>query len=103
MTATGDKPGAATNELALTWVRVPCEIFGWRYDLTGLPEGSFGSAYKSKKGTAQLWSGPKTRRYVTATGKTVAAAIKRLNKAIDRRSIGLFGVDTVTFRKVAGK
>ena len=80
----------------LTWRKTICPIFRVRYDLEGLPNGDSGTAYHSNgRYVAQAYI---SGRYLRHRAGTMQAAIKRLNREIDRRSIGLFNVDDIDFR-----
>lgn len=81
--------------IRLTWVASKCPIFGDCFSLEGLPPEWCGSAYRSAgRAVAHAWIGG---RYLDHHARTLPQAIKRLNAEIDKRSIGLLGVDVVEF------
>jgi hypothetical protein len=86
---------------ALTWQAHTDSLFGAAYALHGLREGESGGARRTgddAKGRARYaadaWIGG---RYLCHTAGTMRAAMTRLEREIDRLSIGLFGDDVVTF------
>lgn len=81
--------------MKLTWRKYVDPIFGNALRLDGLPEGMSATARRNgagKRYVADAWIGG---RYLNHHAGTLAAAVKRLNAEIDRRSIGLLGVDVV--------
>lgn len=82
--------------IKLTWVPVKDAIFGASHNLTGLPDPEWsGRAYLSAgRAVAHAFI---AGRYLRHCARTQKQAIKRLNAEIDKRSIGLFGVDVVDF------
>lgn len=88
--------GDTVAVMKLTWQTHVDPIFGSGKILIGLPEGSMACARRSGCGryVADAFIGG---RYLNHKAGTLAAAIKRINSEIDRRSIGLLGVDDVEF------
>jgi hypothetical protein len=85
--------------MKLTWSETECSIFGPTLVLEGLRDGESGCARKhGQKGRyiAMAFIGG---RYLSHCAGTRQAAVTRLEREIDKRSIGLFGDDTVTFVK----
>lgn len=88
----------------LTWRPYTDAIFGPAYSLDGLPDGS--SAFARRYGGARGKGAPRyianafiAGIYMSHCAGTVDAAMKHLNREIDRRSIGLFGVDDLVITK----
>jgi hypothetical protein len=84
--------------MILTWKKQEDAIFGNIMWLRGLKEGESATAYRrgSYRYHAHAFIGG---RYMSHCARTVQSAMKRLEAEIDRRSIGLFGVDDVTFNR----
>lgn len=82
--------------MLLTWRKVQCELFGWRYDLEGLPTGCSASARRTANGKylAHAYIGG---RYLSHSAKSLTRAIHKMENEIDKRSIGLLNTDTVQF------
>lgn len=82
--------------MILTWKSTVCPIFGDAFELHGLRDGESASCRRHGVGKfiANAFIGG---RYLSHVARTKASAMARLEKEIDRRSIGLFGVDDVTF------
>ncbi len=92
---------AEPEELVLTWQPYTDEIFGPAYTLNGLPDSrSSGAAYRSLAGhwVAHAFI---DGAYLNHKGRTAGTAMKRLEREIDKRSIGLFGLDTISFVQAA--
>lgn len=83
------------GRLKLTWHPTRFEIFGDGFELQGLPPKDSGSARKhGDRFIAHAYIG---NRYLSHTAKTLKSAMSRLEKEIDRQSIGLLGVDDLEF------
>lgn len=84
--------------ITLTWREEACAIFGRRHALTR--DGvEIGAAYWRSHAGQGLAHATVGGRYRFATARTTAAAIKALERQLDRESIGLFGVDVVGFER----
>lgn len=83
--------------MILTWRKVPCALFTWRYDLEGIGTENSGCARRTahQKYLANAYI---NGHYMAHTASTLQTAMARLNNEIDRRSIGLFNCDTLEFR-----
>jgi hypothetical protein len=81
----------------LTWQKTTCPIFGAAYELVGLPLGMSASARRSGKAGRYVAHGFIGGCYLNQQAGTLRAAMSRLQSEIDRRSIGLLGVDDVAF------
>ncbi len=91
-----------TVTLNLIWKPYADLIFGPAYELVGLPANSddwSASAHRRtcNDGVSYFAHAYINGRYMSHNAKTMQTAIKRLNTEIDRRSIGLFGVDDIAF------
>lgn len=82
--------------MQLTWQKHHDPIFGSGYRLTGLPtEDDSGSSYYSAgRYVAHAFIGG---RYLNHKAGTLRAAMTRLEREIDKRSIGLLNVDDIEF------
>ena len=84
----------------LHWHEYADPIFGRAYELVGLPEGASANAHRRGTGcyvaNAYFPEGYGSR-FLSHQAKTMRSAVKRLESEIDKRSIGLLGVDIVTF------
>jgi hypothetical protein len=81
--------------MKLIWQKRDCSIFGSSLDLVGLREGESGCARKhGKRYIAMAFI---NGRYLSHCAGTLKSAINHLEKDIDKRSIGLFGVDNISF------
>lgn len=82
--------------MRLTWTAYNDRIFGPALRLDGLPCANASGFARShgKRYMAHAYIGG---RYLAHTAGTRAAAVKRLEREINRRSIGLLGVDDVEF------
>lgn len=83
--------------MKLTWRKVSCALFGWRYDLEGIGTENSGCARRTahQKYLANAFI---NGHYMAHKASTLKSAMTRLNNEIDRRSIGLFNTDTIEFR-----
>lgn len=84
----------------LTWRFYTDQIFGGAFRLEGLPKDSVGTCHYQTAKKRFLAHAHVGGRYLMATGNTFQVAINRLNRELDRRSIGLFGVDVLEFELV---
>lgn len=85
--------------MLLVWKKVPW-LHGTRWELTGLPKGMYASAHfvKSEKAfIARAWL---SGHSLSHSAGTCAAARQRLSREIDKRSIGLFGLDGIEIRGI---
>lgn len=81
--------------MQLTWKSTTCPIFGAAFELQGLKEGETGMARKhAGRYMAHAFI---DGRYLSHCARTARTAMTRLEREIDKRSIGLLGVDDVTF------
>lgn len=83
--------------MILTWTLHHSPLTGKGLLLTGLPEGASASVYfgfGDGRFVAHAFIGG---RYLNHRAGTHDAARKRLEREIDKRSIGLLGVDDVEF------
>lgn len=78
------------------WQEQNCPIFGHAFWLRGLREGESATAHQRgpHKYFAHAFVGG---RYLAHTARTMRSAMTRLEREIDKRSIGLLDVDDVTF------
>lgn len=83
--------------MQLTWQQYDDPIFGRAYRLDGLPCPQDSGVARRHGDTRYVAMAFITGRYLSHHAGTVHAAIKRLNAEIDKRSIGLLGVDDVAF------
>lgn len=83
--------------MQLTWIAYKDAVFGPAYRLDGLPKPG-DCAVARRQGNRRFIANAFIRdRYLSHTAPTLKLAICRLEAEIDRRSIGLLGVDDVTF------
>ena len=83
----------------LTWKPYDDAIFGKAYQLAGLRDGESAVARRSGDGRGYIshaWVGG---HYMMHLAGTMDAAMTRLNKELDRRSIGLFDEHDIRIKK----
>lgn len=85
--------------MILTWKEQDSPIFGFVFEMQGLREGESASAHRRGPNSyyAHAFIGG---RYLGHCARTMKSAMKRLEREIDKRSIGLLGVDDVTFAEL---
>ncbi len=86
--------------MTLTWRPYEDPIFGPAWRMEGLPPNTddwSASAHRNADHTLAWAHAYINGRYLNHHAKTMPTAIKRLNKEIDKMSIGLFGEDDVVF------
>jgi hypothetical protein len=83
--------------MKLIWRASTCPIFGACYQLDGLTGED--TAHARRHGSAGRFIALATikGKILSHTAKTMPGAMRRLQSEIDRQSIGLLGVDRVTF------
>lgn len=82
--------------MTLIWQKTTFAIFGEGYELAGLPNKN-DCAHARKSDGRFVALATINGRFLCHTARTMRSAMNRLEREIDKRSIGLLGVDDVTF------
>jgi hypothetical protein len=84
----------------LVWKPQTSEAWGRHYELTGLPDNAFIYAYRVDVGR-YFAGGIIKGSFVAHYSGNIHKAMRLLERELDKRSIGLFGVDVVEFEQEA--
>ncbi len=82
--------------MRLSWKQYEDPIFGPAWSLEGLPRAE-DCGVARRHGKRFIANATINGHYLSHCAGQVLVAIERLNREMDRRSIGLFGVDDLSF------